>query len=129
MRDIKFMEDLPIPVDVQRAVVHWFDTVILPGSHADGTFEKLAEEFDELREAHKHFWQASTYLSDGPEDDATIREAFEKMKYEAADVFITLIAWCYAAEVPLGKATYVKHRVNEQRDWGEADERGVRRHI
>jgi hypothetical protein len=90
-------------------VLTWFKEVILPESSADGTWEKFLDELDELKEARLF--------------------NRDKQGEEAADVFISYIAWCFAEGIDLGTEVAAKHLINEGRTWGPPDERGTRRHV
>ena len=121
-----------IRASTQFDIFEWFTTTILPHSSAEGTYEKLQEELAEFKEAHEHYWQASTYLSASDrsdEDVAIIQGAWEKLREEAADVAIVFMCWALSANIRLGDRVAEKNEVNKAREWGEPDERGVIRHV
>lgn len=96
-----------VPARLQTRILTWFKEVILPESSADGTWEKFLDELEELK------------LARGTNDEHD----------EAADVFISYIAWCYAQGIDLSMSVAAKHIINKTRTWGPPDERGTRRHI
>lgn len=119
-----------IPEALQQRIIAWYKSEILPRSHADGTYEKLQEEIEELNAAMWEYLQAVTYLGPGDaEEAAVISNARQRVREEAADVAIVLLCWAHAESIDLGDAVANKHRVNEGRQWGPPNAAGVRRHI
>lgn len=110
--------------EVQRDILEWFEAVILPQSHADGTWDKFLEELEELEIARAR--RRAAELSDSA---PALALALREENIEAADVFISFLAWCFAEGLHLNGSTVFKHAINRGRTWGPPDERGVRRHV
>lgn len=109
-------DQLPISLhELQRLIGEWADRTF-PGSHPLSVIAHLGDELGELHEAML-----------GLNDDGIVARG--NLRLELADVALLLLHLAHKMGLDLYEAILDKHDLNQRRTWGQADARGVVRHV